>query len=951
MSLPQAALAQTAAAHPLSLHDRIIARYDGTIESDPKVEMQHDLALMDELKANGDTDPDELARMKMLYGLALGHAFRDREALAAIDEGVEILTRAGQGGKPLALELMLNAALSVSASGDLDGAEKRFEHVLALQRNLFGPDSNEVGTTLCSIAYNAGEQGRLAYAIEQMRAGLKRMKPDPASKVAWAANYETYAHLLGVAGRNAEFLEAARVAAKVAQDTLDPGQRGIGLTLSNLASALITAGRYAEAEAIARQAIEIDLKFRGKQHIDTSMAMSILAGALAAQGNAPGAEALLDEAADSRVKAKSTSSPVEPARYWVEAANLARSHGDEAAAERRLASAAQVLAEHKGYDLVRGGLMREQARGALIQGDNARAVALADAGLATFGELPRTNLHVVALVMIRGLALARLGRLDEAYASTEPTATVLEADLLGSGQAQDDLAEIAPIYTTGFSRFALIALLTGHPDRAFRAAQLANLSSLAVTNSAVAARAASGDPRVEAAVRGLDQRIDARRRLDRERSFALGKSAGEVARLDHELAEADTAITAARAEVDRRFPQFGELSRPRPVALAEAQARLAPGSVLLLPLPLDDGVLSMALTAKGLVWEQAGMRGPAFAAAITRMRTALQSAVPGAQFPADAAFALHQAVFPPRVAAAIAPHADLQLLGGGPLAGLPLGVLLTRQPAHPALGANELARAPWLVRDHSFSVVAALQSSAVDAQRPSQIGKAIRFAGVGAPQLGPPSSSGRLRGLLLEGTISVASLRALPSLPGTDRELRAMAQALAPRSSLLLLGADATETRVRAADLSHTDVLAFATHGIIGGGTNAEPALVMTPPAVATEGDDGLLTAAEIAGLRLDADWVILSACDSAGATDAAVPTYSGLARAFFQAGSRSVLVSMWPLRDDVAAQLTVAITANARRMSKPRALRMAELALMRNAVIPGSANPAVWASFNLLER
>lgn len=951
-ALTQPVAPQPAVTKPASLHDRIRARYDGTIEADAKVEMRIDLALVDEAKASGDSDPDDLARLKMLYGLALYHDNRAAEAYRTVDEGVAILNAAGQGAQPLAIELMMNAASFLGDSGDRDQAGRRLDHVLELQRAKFGPESSDVGATLCYIAYNAAEQGRLAFAIDNMRAGLARMKPDAASKVAWASNYETYAHMLGTAGRTSEYLEASRVAARIAQETLDPGQRGIGLTLTNLAEALIASGRYAEGEAVARQAIEIDTKYRSKGHPDTSIAMATLGDSLAKQGNSLGGEALLDEAALRLTQFKNTASPREQAREWSSAADLALTRGDMAAAERRLALAAQLfIAPSKGKELVRANLRREQARSALIRGDAAGALKLANEGLAELVELPATNQRVFALSMLRGLALARLGRTGEAFATTEPTARALEADLTGSTQTREDMVEIAPAYAAGFARFALIALLSGHPDSAFRSAQLANLSSLAVTGSAVAARVAGGDPANEAAVRALDMLLDARHRLDRERSFALGKSATEVQRLDRAMADADGAIAIARTELDRRFPAYAQLSRPRPVALAEAQAALAPAAALLLPLPLDDGVLSLALTRNGLTWQQAPMRSAEFAAAIGRVRDAVQGADPDQRFPAGDAFALYQALFPPRVVAAIGPKADLQLLGGGPLAGLPLGVLLTHRPAGSWLAGDALRRAPWLVRDHSFAVVAALRAQPTMAGTPVAVAAAPRFAGIGAPLLGPVTSSRRLRGLLGDGTISVAALRELPSLPGTGRELRAIARATSPRSALLLLGADATETRVKHADLSHIDILAIATHGLVGGGANAEPALVLTPPEVATSEDNGLLSASEIAALRLNADWVILSACDSAGASDAAVPTYSGLARAFFQAGSQSVLVSMWPLRDDIAARLTVAITGNARRMSKPRALQQAELALMRNASVRGSGNPALWAGFNLLER
>ncbi len=82
----------------------------------------------------------------------------------------------------------------------------------------------------------------------------------------------------------------------------------------------------------------------------------------------------------------------------------------------------------------------------------------------------------------------------------------------------------------------------------------------------------------------------------------------------------------------------------------------------------------------------------------------------------------------------------------------------------------------------------------------------------------------------------------------------------------------------------------FATHGLVAGQIRgaAEPALVLTPPAVASAADDGLLTASEIARfLKLDADWVILSACNTAAGDSPGAEGLSGLAKAFFYAGAR----------------------------------------------------------------
>ena len=99
--------------------------------------------------------------------------------------------------------------------------------------------------------------------------------------------------------------------------------------------------------------------------------------------------------------------------------------------------------------------------------------------------------------------------------------------------------------------------------------------------------------------------------------------------------------------------------------------------------------------------------------------------------------------------------------------------------------------------------------------------------------------------------------------------------------------------------LSEYEVAAFATHGLVAGELEglAESALVLTPPTEGSEAEDGLLTASEIAALEFDADWVILSACNTAAADGTpTAATLSGIAKAYLYAGARSLLVSHWRL-------------------------------------------------------
>jgi CHAT domain-containing protein len=135
--------------------------------------------------------------------------------------------------------------------------------------------------------------------------------------------------------------------------------------------------------------------------------------------------------------------------------------------------------------------------------------------------------------------------------------------------------------------------------------------------------------------------------------------------------------------------------------------------------------------------------------------------------------------------------------------------------------------------------------------------------------------------------------------------------------------------------LAQYRILHFATHGATAGQLSpaAEPGLILTPPAEASPADDGYLSASEIAGLKLDADWVILSACNTAAGEGSDAEALSGLARAFFYAQARALLVSHWEVNSDATVKI---ITTAMREMSKhgrigrAEALRRAMLALIK---------------------
>ena len=224
-------------------------------------------------------------------------------------------------------------------------------------------------------------------------------------------------------------------------------------------------------------------------------------------------------------------------------------------------------------------------------------------------------------------------------------------------------------------------------------------------------------------------------------------------------------------------------------------------------------------------------------------------------------------------------------------------------------------------------------------------------------------------GDLLRGGTDLGMVRALAPLPETADELCAVAKALGAlerQSDTVWLGARATETNLKA--LSRADrlaryrVLHFATHGVLAGEseailkTKAEPALILTPPKdgatlAELEVDNGLLTASEVTQLNLDADWVVLSACNTAAGEKGDAEALSGLARAFFYAKARALLVSHWYVNSEAAVQLTTGAFAELSAnpgIGRAEALRRSMARLVTRGR-PDQAQPEYWAPFVLV--
>lgn len=479
-----------------------------------------------------------------------------------------------------------------------------------------------------------------------------------------------------------------------------------------------------------------------------------------------------------------------------------------------------------------------------------------------------------------------------------------------------------------------IAAEAGDPALALDAMGLLAGSRIAQANHLLVERLVATEPGLATRIRLLQDATRAAVKADTDYLAAVvdGPERAATARGARDAAAAQ--LAEQRAGVAHDYPRWTQGQGLRRQSLAAVQAGLATGEGMLGVVPAFDGVYLLAIARD----RATVVRASAGRAALDALTGKLRLSLAAGAFDTAAAADLHAALFPATVRATLAGVSRLRVVPVGSVAALPFATLLEHRVERPG------AAAPWLIRRYALSVASDFGSIS-----PVRAGRAAgRLLAIGAPA-GLEGSATAAAGRYFRGSGGAdgAMLRTLPPLAGAAAEIDRVVAGFGTARATRLTGAAASEAGLRALPLDQFDVLLFATHGLVAGEMEgvAEPALVLTPnPAAAEPATDGLLTASEIAALRLDADWVILSACNTAAGDGAASPAYSGLAQAFRYAGARSLLLTHWPVRDDVAAQVSVetvqAATAGA---AADVALRRAMLRAMRRA-----PDPYTWAPFIL---
>jgi CHAT domain-containing protein len=427
----------------------------------------------------------------------------------------------------------------------------------------------------------------------------------------------------------------------------------------------------------------------------------------------------------------------------------------------------------------------------------------------------------------------------------------------------------------------------------------------------------------------LETRLAGQRQREARYAHALasGSPATDITTLRDELRAQLREVSAADRAL-RDNPVYRRyLTAPTP-GLDAARKALRDDELLVMIVPVDNEHIVLAASRHDLGWHRVAITQDAMAREVDALRAQLDPArwkSTMSPFSRARAYRLYQSLFGPLKDMMRASN-RLVLHVGGPLRSLPLATLVTR----PVLESDRADSAPanlretaWLIRSHTISNYPSLSAFvALRARKPVAAGKAWAVAGIGAPD-----------------TPTGLKLAPLPQARQELETLKKLGQAT------LLMGAAATEDRLRALDLSSTRILAFATHALTQDGPQGEPALVLA----ASPGTDGRLTPAEIAQLELRGSFVVLSACNTAG--NGAGGTEQ-LAEAFFRAGAGAVMHTHWPVFDRRAAGLSasaMAIYRKAPQDGQAGALRKAMLGILADRSHPLNAHPSTWAAFSVV--
>lgn len=490
----------------------------------------------------------------------------------------------------------------------------------------------------------------------------------------------------------------------------------------------------------------------------------------------------------------------------------------------------------------------------------------------------------------------------------------------------------------------------GVVDLAFQTVQWSDHGVAGLTLTRTIARLAAANPAAAKAIRDYQ---DAERQRDAIRvdwAVEVGKPESEQnpsrqtwLAQHYRLAADDT--DKLEAAVKTVFPEYAALSHPSASTVADVRGLLGKDEAMLMFAFDRQRGAAFVVTSSDATLVPLAIGEDKLADAVSILRSGLDIHNGHVKpFDLKASNTLYQSLFAP-LASRLAGIKRLTVVtSSNALSSLPLAVLVEN-----TVKPQNYAGADWLIDHYALTYQPSVESFVAERKAPPHAPAARPLLALGNPAFSGTLAAGddATKGLATycreDGPMPPQELSALAPLPDTAAEVQQIAGSLNAGSDDVLTGSGATEAALRAKPLDQYRVLYFATHGLLPAELHclAEPGLALSPnPAARTRAEDGLLEASEVAALKLNADLVVLSACNTAGGGGEAL---AGLAESFFHAGARSLLVSHWSVPSKATEALMAEVFAHAHGEGLDLALQGAQQSLIRQSE---TAHPVNWAAF-----
>jgi CHAT domain-containing protein/Tfp pilus assembly protein PilF len=788
-----------------------------------------------------------------------------------------------------------------------------------------GQPSRDLGAALNNLAQLFGDVGRdveaeplykRALAIMEKTVGLDSVDIAPELN-----------NLAALYQRQLRYVEAEPLfkrALAIREKSLPAGHPDIGQSLNNLATLYERQDRHGESEPLFKKALAIYEKVAGAESPPVATLLNNLGQVYKIWGRAADAEPLIKRSLAIREKV------------------LGRDHPDVARSLNNL-----------------GDLYQRQSRFGEAEPLLKRALAIREQAVGS--DHPDTAASV-----------NNLASLYQAEGRAADALPLIER-MIARGRAQLGIA-LAVLFDAQRQQIMPIEQAL---DEALDVIQRGTQSSAASAVNKLAVRIAAGNDRLAELVRRDQDLASEAETLDKAVVAALSKQGQRDGAAAQRGRERLAAIAAERASLQKtfagEFPDYSALSNPLPLKAREIQSLLAGDEAMVLFALADNESYALALTRDGFDWKRIPLGADAMSQKVSAFRGGLDisqaSDASGKSKLFDLALAndLYVALFG-QVEAIVRDKRSLLVAPSGALTALPFHLLVTEKPAAAIPEKLEGYReAAWLLKRQAISVlpsVASLKALRGFARRDQAVKP---MTGFGDPLFNPAEGGGDKRTASRSLTSVAYSdfwrgagvdrkmlAAALSQLPDTADELNAVAKDLGVSKSDIHLGADASETTVKRTPLADYRVVYFATHGLVAGDVKgiAEPSLALSIPKEPSALDDGLLTASEVAQLKLNADFVVLSACNTIAGDRPGAEALSGLARSFFYAGARALLVTHWAVASEAATRLTISTFDRLKadpKIGRAEALRQAMLGYLNDASSPQNAYPAFWGPFALI--